>query len=867
MGQTEEQISRELDKRGITTLEQIQAELRKRGMTEADARRQARLYGLDYDEYIRRYITNQQDTTIIRPQSLQSISIDSTRYTLEVPNPTPEVIPTVNTPAANDVLPYFGYDIFNNNPFADQKSLIGNIDPGYLIGPGDELRVYLWGEAEFQFEGVVDINGNLFIPNVGQVFVAGSSYENLNTRMRQYLSRFYVGLTSSPAKVFLDVSLTKLRPIRLVVMGESNRPGSHMINAFATTLNALYVSGGIKTSGSLRVIKVFRNNKEVSTIDLYDYLTKGALSEDVRLVSNDVVFIPSRLNSVTIAGEVNKAGVFELKSNEGLIDIIGFAGGLKATAYSKAITIRRIRSIGQRNGGSFDREILTLDYDEMIEKGENFKLQNGDEIFFSKVLDQYSNLVTASGSVFRPGNYEMKPGSKVKDLIDRAGGLRPNTYLNKADLFRKDQNGDLKFRTFSLNTILDNESSIDNISLQANDSLRLYNEDELKSLETVSIEGFVSEPKTILWRDSLTLYDLIFMSSNVEDLEYNNRVLTSRADLLRYNDGSNSYDVTPFNLDEVLDGRYNDELRPKDRVILYSKDITETLDKYVFLIGAVKREGRYLMTDSMTVEDLIAQAGGFVRTSYRDSASVTREKFDFEGNEISDVFRISLDQDYMIGVNSSPSSDFLLQHNDRVVVNFIPGSSNSRVVTLEGEVKFPGNYFLESKGEQLSQVVERAGGFSPNVNLDGAKLYRSGQLLALDFNKLFADKNRNFDIILLDGDRIVFPESEFTISVEGEVSNPSLQKFNGGDRVRSYLKNAGGKTKNGRRIFLTDANGFTRRIGFLSNPHVKDGSIITVASKPVREKPEPGKFLENFGTIAAIVSSTLTTIFLIDRLN
>ena len=254
---------------------------------------------------------------------------------------------------------YFGYDIFNNNPYANQQALVGNIDPGYLIGPGDELRVYLWGEAEFQFEGQVDINGNLFIPNVGQVFVSGTTYENLNIRMKQYLSRFYSGLTKSPAKIFLDVSLTKLRPIRIVVMGESNQPGSHLINSFATTLNSLYVSGGIKTSGSLREIKVFRNNKYISTIDMYDYLIKGSLREDVRLASNDVVFIPARMNSITLTGEINKPGIFELKDNEGLTDLIGFAGGLRPSAYTQSVTVKRIKSIAKRNGVAFDREIIT----------------------------------------------------------------------------------------------------------------------------------------------------------------------------------------------------------------------------------------------------------------------------------------------------------------------------------------------------------------------------------------------------------------------------------------------------------------------------------------------------------------------------
>jgi len=867
LAQTEQQVKTELDKRGISTLEQIQAELSKRGMSEDDARRQAKIYGLDYDDYISKYITKQEISTTGSPAAIQSIAIDTVDYDAELVDNNAQVAPVIEIDTKGDGLPYFGYGIFNNNPFADREGLVGNIDPGYIIGPGDQIRIYLWGEAEFQFEGQVDINGNLFIPNVGQFFLAGAAYGDLKVRAKEYFSKFYSGLTTVPAKIFLDLSLTKLRPTRVVLMGESNQPGSHLINAFATTLNSLFISGGINTNGSLRDIRLFRNNKLISSVDIYNYLIKGTVDEDTRLMSNDIIFIPRRLNSISLSGEVNIPGIFELKSDEGLLDLVGFAGGLKPTAYTQSIIIKRIRAVSERKNDVFDREIISLNYSELLEKGENFKLQDGDEIDFARVLDKFNNLITVSGSVFRPGDYEMQPDSKVKDLIIKAGGIRPNTYLNKIDLYRKDQNGDLKFRSFSLASILNDAASIDNIQLQADDSLKIYNEDELQSLKTVSIEGFVSEPKTILWRENLTMYDLIFMSANIEDLEYNNRVLTSRADLLRYNEGSNDWDVSPFNLDDVLDGRYNEILRPKDRLILYSKDITQTLDKYVYINGAVKNEGRFLLTDSMTVEDIIVQAGGFVIKSFRDTVSVSRENFDFSGNEIANVTRLSVDMSYLLGNSSKAEDNFYLKHNDKITVNYIPGSSDGREVFIEGEVKFPGSYFLKSKGEKLTELVKRAGGFSPNANIFGAKIYRNGQLLALDFEKLYKTGNDKFNVVLQDQDSIVFPESAFTVILEGGVINPSAHKYVQGMKAKTYLKNAGGKTKRGRKIYVTDPNGFTNRVKFLRNPRIKDGSIITVAEKPVKVKTEGQSFLNTFGSIMAITASTLTTIVLIQNIN
>lgn len=863
--QTEQQIKQELEKRGIDTYEEVQAELRKRGMSEADARRQASLYGINYDEYLNKYILSKESKNS-QPDAITVIQSDTVDYTSEIVDRAEQIVEQTPTEQETDGLPYFGYDVFNSNPYASQQGLVGNIDPGYIIGPGDELRVYLWGEAEFQFEGKVDINGNLFIPNVGQVFVSGTSYSNLHERMKQYLSRFYSGLTKSPAAIFLDVSLTKLRPIRIVVMGESKNPGSLLINSFATTLNSLYASGGIKTSGSLREIKVFRNNKFVSTIDLYDYLIKGAVSEDLRLMSNDVIFIQSRLNSISIQGEVNREGIFELKGTEGLIDLIGFAGGLKPTAHTQSVTIKRIRPVIGRPNSSFDREIITLDYNDLLVQGVNFTLQDGDEIVFNKVLDKFDNLVTVSGSVFRPGEYEYKQGMSISDLLQHAGGLRPNTYFEKVDLFRRDRTGELKFQSYNLSEVLE-AANRPGILLQADDSLKVYNEEELKNLETVSIEGFLSEPRTVLWRENFTLYDLIFMSANVEDLEYQNRILTSRADLLRFQAGKTEYQVIPFNLDNVLDKKFNAVLRPKDRVILYSRDINEVLDQYVTIRGAVKNGGRYTLTDSMTVEDLILQAGGFVRTAFRDSVTVTRENFDFSGNLIANISRVPTDMSYLLGQSSESQNQYYLSHNDNITVDLIPGSSEAREIKLIGEIKFPGSYFLESKNETLKEVLTRAGGVSPNAYLPGAKFYRGGQQLALSLDDLLSKQNENFNITLQPNDSLYVPEAFYTVRVEGEVHNPSLQKYQPNQSVRSYIKHAGGKTKNGQKIFVTNANGFTEKIGWFRNPKVLDGSIITVAAKPPKGPREPGKFLENFGTVAAIVSSTLTTLFLVQRLN
>ena len=196
---------------------------------------------------------------------------------------------------------YFGYDIFKNNPYLDKEYLLGNIDEGYLIAPGDELRIITYGDNSLEQNVVVDRNGNINIRGYGLFFASGNSFKTLKSRLKIFLGKYLSGLTSNPQKTFMDVSLTQLRPVKVVVLGQVSAPGPHILNTSGSALSALYAAGGIKTSGTLRDIKIYRNNKLYKTIDLYDYITKGQLKEDVRLTNNDIVFVDSRKNKFLLS--------------------------------------------------------------------------------------------------------------------------------------------------------------------------------------------------------------------------------------------------------------------------------------------------------------------------------------------------------------------------------------------------------------------------------------------------------------------------------------------------------------------------------------------------------------------------------------
>ena len=238
---------------GITSEEDILKELQKKGMTVEDARKMALIQGIDYDEYISKFIVKGDASATTLPTVSEIVfQTDTSQNTLDL-----------TLPGIEETLPlnYFGYDIFLNNPFANKDYLVGNIDEGYILAPGDVLRIYVFGDNTYQAEVTIDLNGNILLPEIGMFFASGYTFTSLKKRLNEFLGRSFSGLIDSPQRSFLDVSLTQLRPVKVTILGESNTPGPHLVGGFATVLNALYSSGGIKTSGTLRNIQVFRKTK------------------------------------------------------------------------------------------------------------------------------------------------------------------------------------------------------------------------------------------------------------------------------------------------------------------------------------------------------------------------------------------------------------------------------------------------------------------------------------------------------------------------------------------------------------------------------------------------------------------------------
>jgi len=876
------QIKKRLEQQGIQSQADIQKALKDKNMTEDDARKLAKQYGVNYDQFIQMYIMGGRD--ILLPQTPMQLPPEEivTQPPIDITAQQPgkdtteqeiEELKISTKLKKKKGLEYFGYSLFEKIPAAFEPAAVGPVDPGYLIGPGDVLRLYLWGAVELQYELNVDNQGTVFIPTAGQMFVSGVPYSELKTKMTIYLSKFYEGLAANPPTVFLDISLAKLKPIKIFVMGEVSKPGGYTISSFASVFNALYSVGGPLTSGSLREIRVIRNNKVISKVDLYDYLLKGQLIGDVRLQNNDMVFIPSRGKTVSVLGEVLRPAIYELRVDENLKKLFEFSGGLKATAYTGRVQVSRIKPFEQRKKFELEKQLVDVDLTNLLQNpSADFILSDGDLVAVDTISAKLINYVTIEGAVLRPGAYDVSKVRRLSDLIYEAEGVLPEAYFSKADIIRTRPDETYQFISVDLAKALDGDP-LNNIELHPRDSVKIYSIYELVEKRTVSISGYVKNPVSLPFADSLTLYDMVFRAGGLQDPIFRGKAFTLRGDIVRINPDGLTTRIIPFNLEKLLrEKSVNIDLEPGDKIYIYKGDVEKVLDKVVRIEGEVRKPGEYPLSSNMTPTDLILQAGGFNERSLRTEVYVNRLKpSGYEGEKISESFVIPMSlsfykstSDEINDIDSANinSNTFILQHKDIIVVRKNPNYQDQRVVTISGEVNKPGTYVLESKNETLFDLILKAGGSTSEAFLFGTQFNRDGKKLVVDVEALFLEEDQSENVYLYDKDKIFIPKKPNTIVVDGEVNNPGLYRFIEGLSVKDYIDNAGGITDSANYAVYRKANGESNRVnfGFLTgNPKAYDGSVIIVTKMPPPSEPgtafDLGKtVIDVFALMASVVT-------------
>ncbi len=886
---------------GISSEDDILRELQRRGMTIQDAERMALIYGIDYSEYISQYITGDDG---VAPATLPVVS--------ELVVERDSILEILEDSIQEDILEslnYFGYDIFLNNPFANKEYLVGNIDEGYILAPGDILRIYVFGDNTYQTEVKIDLNGNILLPDIGMFFASGYTFSSLKNRLNEFLGRSFSGLIDSPQRSFLDVSLTQLRPVKVTILGESNTPGPHLVGGFATALNALYSSGGIKTSGSLRNIQIFRNNKLRKTIDLYNYITKGSLDGDIRLMNNDIIFIPVRENTVELNGTVRNASIYELKKGEGINEILNYSGGLNANSSSLAI-INRIKPLSERGfNETYSRYLTSFDISKSmtsskevysVKKGEylyaiakkfnvsvheikswnklssnnlkigqkleiynkDFELLDGDIVSFSAIPEKILNSVNIIGSVNRPGTYPLDNFSSLKDLIFvAANNILPRTYLGKVDVSKENLDGSRSFLSYDLSKVLDGSLEV---KLEDQDEVRIFSLDEVEGDDDVTLFGFgIDDELNIPWRENLKLYDFVFSNSPFEEKEFQSNFLRSRVDVKRFNINSGLYFTIPLDIDNDK----NFILNKKDEVILYSKDITENLLPTFQISGYVNTPGEYRLDSGMTVEDAILKSDGLEEFADYDRVAIYSLNND-SPLKSTNLKYVSIDIDYLIGKKNKPSNPVYLKSFDRISIFKNSNIKDIYTITIVGEVNSPGSVTFENVTENMKSIIDKSGGLTQSASLESSYIIRDDLPLNYDFGNLMSSA-----AFLKDGDIVFISNNNEEITVSGAVNNPSKSIYKKTFNARKYVRLSGGKlsTTSGK-PFVIYPSGKAKKIGFLKNPKVYPGCEIFV---PFEEKTP---FLDRLGQainqsldrivqMSTLATATITTIYLVKNIN
>ncbi|MFA7124332.1 MAG: SLBB domain-containing protein, partial [Candidatus Delongbacteria bacterium] len=596
---------------------------------------------------------------------------------------------------------FYGYDLFyTSRGFKLESSMTAYSD--YQIGPGDEIVIAMWGDVELRNVLKVSNEGTIYVNNVGLVSVNGLKLDELEAKLKKLLSRAYITLEPAggrEASTFLDVSLGKLRPITVFLVGDVFKKGAIKLDSYSTVFTALYNAGGPTAKGSLRDIRVVRDGKTVSTIDIYDYLLTGNKVNDIILKNGDNILVPPRYSSVKLEGEVSTESIYELKENETLADLIKFSGGIRVTAKLERCQIERIVPFEKRTSDIMhSKEVMEF----RLGTAQNGKviidpveLNDGDIVTIFPISDILINYVNIEGPVLLPGKYSLSQDMTLKDLLNETGGLLPETYMNKAHITRTLPDLTTKLIDVDLNL----EADL-NIKLESSDVVKIYSRWELVTRKTVQISGHVKKTGIIYLDAESRVSDLIYKAGGLEDEVFRKQTYLERADLIRFNDDGITTRIIPVNLNKILAGDKAEDmvLENKDHLKIYDINVT-VFPKTVSIKGLVRKPGQFDMSVNMGVEDLILQAGGFEKEAYQYEAEVFRvDPYNITPDKLVSVHKVKVTRENF-KAGTPDKNKFILQDRDLVVVRQHPDFQYQRNVELKGEVKFPGTYSLQKEKE------------------------------------------------------------------------------------------------------------------------------------------------------------------------
>ena len=609
----------------------------------------------------------------------------------------------------------FGRDMFTNQNLSFEPNSNIATPANYRLGPGDEIIIDIWGDAADVIRQTISPEGSILVEKLGPVYFSGMTIKEANAHARQVFSKIHSSIADNTSQI--NLILGQNRSIKVSIMGEVLAPGTYTLSSFSSVFHVLYYAGGTNSIGGIRSIQVIRNGKKIADVDVYNYIMNGNTDDDIRLMEDDVILVPPYESLVQIAGKVKRPMSYEMKKGETVTSILDFAGGFTGDAYKQ--NIRLIRLSGR------EKQIYNIDEMDFSV----FQLLDGDSLRIGAVLNRFENRVEVVGAVYREGMYQINGSvNTVKQLVQKAEGLRGDAFLDHVQLKREREDLTLEMISIDLRAII-NGTAVD-VPLLRNDVLHIPSIHDLKEKGTLTIHGQIANPGTYPYVEQMTVEDLIIQSGGLLEAASTARIDIAR----RIKDPKRTESVNVvgemFSL-EFKDGYVIGDkdafyLSPFDEVYVRESPVYHT-QQNVTISGEILYTGNYALSKkNERLSDLVHRAGGLTLDAFAKGARLTR-KMDSEeilrkndalrmaqtaGDSIS-IKSLDVSSEYSVGINlqsalSNPGSDFdlVLKEGDRL---FIPEYTNT--VKINGAVMYP-NTVLYKKGEGLSYYLSQAGGYS-----------------------------------------------------------------------------------------------------------------------------------------------------------
>lgn len=790
------------------------------------------------------------------PRQLQGSEIDDSDRTFRrKPNPY-AMVPSLydlyeQSPAQSRKLERFGTSVFENGTGnLDQLPMDVPVGPDYVVGPGDGLNVDLWGSVSQRLQRVVDREGRVSLPEVGTVQVSGKTLGQVQQTLQKQLRNEF-------RDVQTDVSLARVRTVRVYVVGDVANPGPYDVSSLSTPLNALYMAGGPTFRGSLRIVKHYRGKQLVEEVDLYELLLRGVSSDLKRLEPGDTIQVPPARPEIAVDGMVRRPALYELLNEKSLDEVLELAGGVLPSGALRHIEIERVQAHESRVMLSLD--LPDADTSDQVSKAlASFKVQDGDRIKIFPILPYSQQTVYLDGHVFRPGKYGYHDGMKVSDLLHSFSDMLPEPSHRHAEIIRLSAPD---FRpavvAFNLDEAIKGDPKGD-LMLQPLDTVRVFSRYDFEDPPEVTVTGEVRKPGIHRTSGELRIRDAVYLAGGLTP----DALLSDAQVFRRENDKT---EVVSVNLEAALRGDSGNNLllQPRDRLIIH-RDLAKADPAAVKIEGAVARPGKYPLGAGMTASELVRLAGGFKRDAYTDLADLSRYPVEDGAKVQGQHQQIEIAKSF-----ASRDADIPLRDGDTLTIRPIAGFDNiGATVSVKGEVMHPSVYGIK-EGERLSSVLKRAGGFGPDSYPQGIFLSRDslrsmeeqnriallarlqaesanqpkykpgtnaaeaafvsqsaaiqeqqlidglkneppvGRLVVRISEDIGKWQNTPDDVELRRGDRIFIPKRQPQIMVTGQVYNPTAITFVPGKSANWYLREAGGVSElaNKKAIYIVRANG------------------------------------------------------------